>query len=796
MNNRPIAFTKSIANFGTFILYPFDIEQDVPLIHSWVNLPYAQYWGMQQTTLEEVTKAYTDLCNGHTQVYIATLNHEPAFLMEQYPPEKDPIGECYHSLPGDCGMHVLLAPPPPKTIPRFSWNAFQTIMEFLFANPAHRRIVVEPDIRNEKIHQLNKKAGFVYQQIVELPHKKAHLAFCTRAGYHYSAHNQPMGQVTPAGAVNHLTNSRAWQNANRRFVRKAIAEFTHELLLTPKLKEKADGWQQYVLTGDQQKVRYEFLALKLALDHWLIHEDSIVKLYEEQPMPLNGVEFILEFKESLGIPENMLATYLEEVSSTLYGATYMQNKASFTSEELIHQDHQTLEHAMTAGHPCFVANNGRIGFNAHAYQQFAPEADRPFNMIWLAGHKSKASYTGTSDYTYQKLLQQEIGEENIQLFDQQLADQGLDPEAYYYFPMHPWQWFNKLAHIYSNDIANGLLVCLGYGDDLYSAQQSIRTTYNLSHPSKNFVKTALSILNMGFMRGLSPYYMGSTPTITEWIDELLGQDEYLQAQGFLMLREVATLGYRNTYYEPLGKTNAYNKMLSVLWRESPAKLIHGNQQPMTMAALLHVDHEGTPLVAELIKASGLETHLWLRNYMKCYLKPLLHCFYHHQLVFMPHGENLILVMENHVPVKAIMKDITEEIAVLSDQTKLPPAVSRLYAPTPEELRTLSIFTDVFDCFFRHLSAILVEQGLCTEGDFWQEVSHAIATYQQEWPELQQQFEKYDLFANSFIRSCLNRLQLKNNQQMVDLADPVSSLQFIGHLDNPLAVFKKETAYQV
>ncbi len=38
----------------------------------------------------------------------------------------------------------------------------------------------------------------------------------------------------------------------------------------------------------------------------------------------------------------------------------------------------------------------------------------------------------------------------------------------------------------------------------------------------------------------------------------------------------------------------------------------------------------------------------------------------------------------------------------------------------------------------------------------------------------------------FSLSCLNRLQLRNNQQMVDLADPAGALQLAGNLKNPIA----------
>ncbi|WP_197085042.1 hypothetical protein [Saccharothrix sp. ST-888] len=39
-------------------------------------------------------------------------------------------------------------------------------------------------------------------------------------------------------------------------------------------------------------------------------------------------------------------------------------------------------------------------------------------------------------------------------------------------------------------------------------------------------------------------------------------------------------------------------------------------------------------------------------------------------------------------------------------------------------------------------------------------------------------------------SCLNRLQLRNNRQMVDLADPSGALQLVGTLRNPIARFAR------
>jgi siderophore synthetase component len=141
-------------------------------------------------------------------------------------------------------------------------------------------------------------------------------------------------------------------------------------------------------------------------------------------------------------------------------------------------------------------------------------------------------------------------------------------------------------------------------------------------------------------------------------------------------------------------------MLAALWRESPVPQLLAGERPATMASLLHVDHEGASFVGALIDESGLGPVDWLRGYLDAYLTPLLHSFYAYDLVFMPHGENVILVIgEDGTVQRAIFKDIAEEIAVMDPDAVLPPAVERIRADVPDAMKLLSIFT-VFDCFFR------------------------------------------------------------------------------------------------
>ncbi|TCC10038.1 IucA/IucC family protein [Kribbella soli] len=556
-----------------------------------------------------------------------------------------------------------------------------------------------------------------------------------------------------------------WTVVNQALVRKALAEFTHERILEP------------VAVGDRYAVgRYSFTARHYPLNHW-----DISDVVRDDGSAVDALEFITEFHEQLGIGREMLPVYLEEISSTLASAAYKLSKPDLTAADLVTADFQTIEAGMTEGHPCFVANNGRLGFGLTDYLAYAPETGAGVQLSWIATRRDRTTVSCSSSLAFDELMRSELGDDVLARFAV-----VADPAEYVYMPVHPWQWDNKTSITFAADIAQRHIVHLGSTDDVYQPQQSIRTFFNRSEPSRCYVKTALSVLNMGFMRGLSPSYMAATPAINDWVHSVVSNDVVLKRYGFTVLREIAAVGYHNRYYEnATEKTSPYRKMLSALWRESPVPSLEPGERLATMASLLHVDRHGASVAAALVRASGLAPADWLRAYVDAYLIPLLHSFYAYELVFMPHGENLILVLRDAIPIRVIMKDIAEEIAVLSPSTEVPAEAERVRADVPDDEKLLSIFTDVFDCIFRFLSPLLDREGLLTPSEFWSVVAEAIRDYQSATPELAEAFAKYDIFAPEFALSCLNRLQLRNNQQMVDLTDVAGSLQFVGTLQNPL-----------
>jgi siderophore synthetase component len=575
----------------------------------------------------------------------------------------------------------------------------------------------------------------------------------------------------------HLTPA-TMARAHRDLVAKAIAEFTHERLLSP--VPDADGWRL-----ELGRSAYVFAARRHPLEHWVVDASSILRTVAGAPAAVDAQDFVVDCNDALGIPDHLLATYLEEVASTLASAAWKLTHHRLSSSDLVHAGYQEIEAAMTEGHPGFVACNGRIGWGVDDYTAYAPETGADVRLHWLAVRRDEALLSLSEGLTEEEHYRAELGEEVLVDFEKRLRDLGLDPGDFLYLPVHPWQWTNRLAVSFAPDVARQALVPLGEVDVVHRAQQSIRTFFPVERPERSYVKVALAIQNMGFLRGLSPAYMAATPAINDWVHDLVAGDDELVGLGFSVLREHAAIGWTGDAYHRLPVPSAHRKMVAALWRESPVPQLAEGERLATMASLLHRDHDGVPLVAELIAASGIEPTDWVATYLRAYLRPLVHCLLAHDLAFMPHGENLVMVLRDHVPVRMVMKDIGEEVAVLTDRP-LPDEVERIRSVVTPDVAALAIHTDVFDGFLRHLGGILSGVGLLDDDRFWGLVRDCIAAHAADHPELGAAGEAYDLLRPEFAHSCLNRLQLRNTLQMVDLADQAESLIFAGTLANPAA----------
>ncbi|MCL7426342.1 GNAT family N-acetyltransferase [Streptomyces sp. YS415] len=189
---RETVYEERVDGFGTVSVLRLDPQTDAEVVHSWVSEERAAFWGMNGLSRDQVTEIYAHLDTLDTHhAYLVRRDGVPVALLQTYEPEADRVSECYDVEPGDIGVHLLLAPADEES-GRSGWTSglLKAITSYALIGLDRRRIVIDPDVANEKAVARFVRQGFEAGPLVTLPEidlpdvylpeKKAQLAFLRR----------------------------------------------------------------------------------------------------------------------------------------------------------------------------------------------------------------------------------------------------------------------------------------------------------------------------------------------------------------------------------------------------------------------------------------------------------------------------------------------------------------------------------------------------------------------------------------------------------------------------------------
>ncbi|WP_406455595.1 IucA/IucC family siderophore biosynthesis protein [Streptomyces sp. NBC_00876] len=578
-------------------------------------------------------------------------------------------------------------------------------------------------------------------------------------------------------------NRAVWDRAAARLLAKMLGEFAYEEVIRPEPGTAEDG--SYTLVLDDG-ARLLFTAARGVYGSWRVAPDSVRETHgpavagdspateaagpaEDElagSVPFRDpLVFLARARLLLGLDGATLGHLVRELTTTLTADARLDHGA-LTASELADLDYAALEGHQT-GHPWIVANKGRLGFSATDASRFTPEARRPVRLPWIAVSSEIAAYRGvTSLAAPEQLYATELGPEVRASFAAVLHARGLDPARYLFLPVHPWQWDEWIVPLFAPAIAAGDIVPLHADPDLRLPQQSIRTFANLERPDRHTVKLPLSILNTLVWRGLPTERTLAAPAVTAWVQGLRDSDPFLREDcGVILLGEVASVTVEHPLYDHLPETPyQFKEILGAIWREPLLPRLAPGERARTLASLLHTDPRGRAFTAELVARSGLTPTVWLTRLFAALLPPLLHFLYRYGTVFSPHGENAIVVFDDHdVPVRLAIKDFVDDVNVsarpLPEHDTMPPDVRRILLTEEPGFLTQFIHSGLFTGVFRFLSPLCEEQLGVPESTFWSLVRAEILRHHARFPELKERFEMFDMLTPRIERLCLNRNRL-------------------------------------
>jgi aerobactin synthase len=543
-----------------------------------------------------------------------------------------------------------------------------------------------------------------------------------------------------------MDEEQLWHRLNRQLVAKIIAECSYEGCLHP---EALDSHRFRLMASGHC---YDFTARRTVWDYLWIQPESLTR--NGQPA-ISATTAAMDFQGALGMDDIVLGNFLEELHNTLAGDRIQQAiLGELTAADLLDLPAAELE-SLLDGHPKALANRGRLGWGLSELNQYAPEAGNALQLRWLAAHRSCGlQIHGT------------LAPE--QCLDQaRLADwkQKFPAPDWVLLPVHPWQWDRLIVIQYAASIARGELVDLGTAGHRYRPQQSIRTLSNSDHPQYCDLKLSLTILNTSCYRGLPSGPMALAPRLSSWLAGIAASDPVLNDAGIAVQRELGGVHIPQQEQQQLpGTPYRYKEMLGAVWRESLRSKAADGEKAMLFATLMQTDGNGQPLVAEIIRRSGLSTRDWLGLLFDRVTVPLYHLMCRYGIGMVAHGQNLGLILRDWQPQRVVIKDFHGDLRAaespLPEQQGVPTDILAGLTRLPPRHLLHDLYTGHLVTTLRFISPLVEQQCGLAESDFYQLLTERLFSYQQAHPELEDRFRQFDLLRPEMERVCINRVRFR------------------------------------
>jgi len=469
-------------------------------------------------------------------------------------------------------------------------------------------------------------------------------------------------------------------------------------------------------------------------------------------------ELLYEFRDNPHLPR-----FINELEQTLLKDLQSRSQ-EYRPEEAPHRlDVDALEqHFMDAHsyHPCYKS---RIGFSLRDNAHYGPEFAAPIQIVWLAVANAGSAMNHSRKLDIDAFMQREIGEERRQQLVAELAAQGKDAADYRLLPVHPWQWENTIVSRFYPELLSGELIFLGLSEDLYQAQQSIRTLMNVSDKRRPYVKLALNITNTSSTRILAKHTIMNGPIVTDWLQQLIAGDRTARELDFVILGEVAGVGFDHQTLPENRRADTYGT-LGAIWRESIHQYLRDDEQAVPFNGLSHVENlygngEQSPFIDAWIARYGLNA--WVRQLLQVTVQPIIHMLYAEGIGMESHGQNIVLIHREGWPERIALKDFHDGVRYSPRHLAHPelrPELVPLPAGHARINRNSFIITDDVDAvrdfscdsfFFiclAEMAIFLHQQYGLAEARFWQMTAEVITDYQRRHPQHAQRYALFDVFA--------------------------------------------------
>ncbi|WP_261840836.1 IucA/IucC family protein [Aliamphritea ceti] len=214
-------------------------------------------------------------------------------------------------------------------------------------------------------------------------------------------------------------------------------------------------------------------------------------------------------------------------------------------------------------------------------------------------------------------------------------------------PLHPAQARYVLTLPATQQaIADGLIEYLGAAGEPYAATASVRTLYNRNNPW--FIKGSLNVRITNCVRKNAIYELETALALHRRL-QVIKPDLQAQHTGFRLLSEPGFMTLQLPDIDALDNT-LIQEGFGLVVRENIHCVLADDEQAVMAGALFQ---EGSPLAN---KVPIIDKAVWLDDYARAIIPPMLQAFFEHGVIFEPHLQNTVICLRNNRPSGVVVRD--------------------------------------------------------------------------------------------------------------------------------------------
>jgi siderophore synthetase component len=514
---------------------------------------------------------------------------------------------------------------------------------------------------------------------------------------------------------------------DERVLRQLVAALIYEELVEPR---KTQAGPISHLEWDLGTERYRCRATTGAFGRIRIIAGSIEARRDEGPWYAAQLRPLVSSLAAQQLDRERLLTELERTATFC-----VWNERNLARKSRRGLDFADLDCALDEGHPYHPSFKARLGFEEADHRAYGPEAGHSFQLVWLAVARDllRQALPGPEE----EFWREELGDKTWRTLDNRRQSARLDANRYGLLPLHPWQWNDMKEDGLAPYLASGQMYCLGFAGDRYRASQSVRTLFNVDHPEKASVKLAMNLVNTSTRRTIEPHSVPMAPVVSAWLGEIIASDPIFSNRYPLkILAEYAGIA--------ADSDGALAGQLAAIWRENASSGLAEGEAAVPLNALMVNEYDGKPFIEEWVQRHGLSN--WLDRLLDVVVMPVWHLLVAHGIATESHGQNMVLVHRDGLPVRLILRDFHDSVEYVPDFLANPTAAPDFLALNPayRKARPNQYYwmenTDwlcelTMDCLFifnlAEISHLLQDCYGLPEEHFWLRVRNRLTRYAAE-----------------------------------------------------------------